>query len=169
MDKKLNFKKLAIFLVVVMTTVCSGAFAQNPTPAPDTVYHPMFGCDSLQVTLQNKTATYYHDTVLMVESSSVAPDGQIYVSRRDFYQITVGKSYDVVDTVSVRVCSNNLPYAFRNNFYTQTGNYWTSAATVMGCDSAKTLLHLQVVEGQRDTFPVTMCHNQDTVYYNNIP
>lgn len=168
MNKKLNFKKLAISFVAVLIAVCGSVFAQNSTPAPDSVYHPMFGCDSLQVTLQGTTNTYYHDTVLMVESSAIAPSGEIYVNRRDFYPITIGQSYHVVDTVSARVCRNNLPYAFRNNFYTESGQYWTSATTVMGCDSSNTLLQLQVIDGQNTTYQVTMCHNQDTVYYNNI-
>ena len=167
MDKKLNFKKLAILLAATLMSVCSGVFAQNSIPDPDTVYHSLFGCDSLSVTIQNQTNTYYKDTVLITESLK-GSGGQLYVYRRDIYTITIGHSYNVVDTVKARVCSNNLPYAFRNNFYTQSGDYWTSASTVSGCDSSNTLLQLQVVEGQRDTFQVTMCHNQDTVYYNNI-
>ncbi|MBO6080042.1 MAG: T9SS type A sorting domain-containing protein [Bacteroidales bacterium] len=168
MDKKLNFKQLAILFAMILATCCGSVYAQNSTPAPDSVYHPMFGCDSVQLTIQNNTTTYFSDTVIMVEGSAVGPDDQIYVNRRDFYQITVGQSYDVVDTVTQSVCRNNLPFAFRNNFYTQSGEYWTSATTVSGCDSSRTLLVLQVLEGQHETIQLTMCYDDPVVVYDNI-
>ena len=153
MDKKLNFKQLAMLFAMILATCFGSVFAQDSTVKPDSVYHQMYGCDSVQLLTNAGLVTYYNDTVIQQDHSAVGPDGGIYVVRRDFYQITVGQSYNVVDTVNASVCKNNLPYAFRNNFYTQSGEYWTSATTVTGCDSSKTLLVLQVLEGQNDDVP----------------
>ena len=168
MNKKLNFKQLKALIVIVLMTVGGGVFAQNTSTSPDSVYYALFGCDSLSLTLQNVTTCYYADTVIQIDNKMPNESGEIVVYRRDFYQITIGHSYDVVDTVEARVCRNNLPYAFRNNFYTETGDYWTSASTVLGCDSSNTLLKLQVLDGQRDTFLLTMCHDESVIIYNDI-
>lgn len=168
MNKKLNFKHLLTLVGIMLMTVGGGVFAQNTSSAPDSVYYTLFGCDSLSLTLQGVTNTYYADTVIQVDNKKPDESGVIYVYRRDFYQITIGHSYNVVDTMEVRVCRNNLPYAFRNNFYTETGNYWTSASTVLGCDSANTLLKLLVLDGQRDTLQLTMCYDDSVIIYNDI-
>ena len=72
----------------------------------------------------------------------------------------------VRDTVSVLVCKNNLPYAFRNNFFTQSGDYWINTPSARGCDSARTLLKLQVVEGQKTTVTLPMCADQPSVSWS---
>ena len=168
MNKKLNFKRLAMLFAMISVTCLGSVFAQNSTSGPDSVYHQMYGCDSVQLLTKDGLLTCYSDTMIQQDRSAVGPDGVIYVVRRDFYQITVGRSYDVVDTVNARVCKNNLPYAFRNNFYTQSGEYWTSATTVNGCDSSNTLLVLQVLEGQNETFHLKMCYDDSVVVFDDI-
>ncbi len=168
MNKKLNFKQLLVLIVAVLMTAGGGAFAQNTSSAPDSVYYTLFGCDSLPLTLQGVTTYYYVDTVIQVDNKRPDGSGEIVVYRRDFYQITIGQSYDVVDTMEVVVCRNDLPYAFRNHFYTESGNYWASASTVLGCDSVNTLLKLKVVDGQRDTFYLPMCYDDSVIVYNDI-
>lgn len=168
MNKKLNFKRLAMLFAMISVTCLGSVFAQNSTSEPDSVYHQMYGCDSVQLLTKDGLLTCYSDTMIQQDRSAVGPDGVIYVVRRDFYQITVGRSYDVVDTVNARVCKNNLPYAFRNNFYTQSGEYWTSANTVNGCDSSNTLLVLQVLEGQNETFHLKMCYDDSVVVFDDI-
>ena len=160
------FKQL---MLIVMTTVFSFfgvASAQNSDYPTDTVYHSVFGCDSLLLAADN--TVYFHDTVVKVPQY-LPISGTIVVSVLDVYNITIGQSYDVKDTVAARICSNNLPYTFRENFYYQTGDYWIRSATVAGCDSAMTLLKLQVLEGQKDTVYLSLCYNQSSVTYDNIP
>ena len=160
------FKQLMVTVAMMLFAVCGKVSAQSNDYPTDTVYHSVFGCDSLQ--LAANATVYYHDTV--VEVPQYLPiGGTIVVSVLDVYNITIGRSYDVKDTVAARICSNNLPYTFRENFYYQTGDYWIRSATVSGCDSAMTLLKLQVLEGQKDTVYLSLCYNQSSVTCDNIP
>jgi len=160
------FKRLMLVFFSVAFAFGGGVCAQTANSYPtDTVYHSLFGCDSLLLSANG--SVYYHDTTVSIPHQ-ITYQGQIVVDVINVYQISVGQSYNVKDTVVSRVCSNNLPYVFRQNFYTQTGEYWIPSKTVYGCDSAMTLLKLQVLTGQNDTLPVRICHNQDTVTVDGI-
>ena len=164
MDKRMVFNWLVAFCTSVML-LCNGVlFAQNAPSQTDTVYHHEFGCDSVLLTA-NQTY-YYNDTVVKIPHY-IADQGLVYMDVLDVYQITVGHSYDITDTVTARVCRNNLPYAYHGNFYTQTGSYWVYTPTLSGCDSLSTLVNLVVLEGQKDTTFVSMC-NADPVVVNGI-
>ena len=159
------FKQLMLVLVTAAVSFCGKVSAQNNAYPVDTVYHPVFGCDSVLLTADN--TIYYRDTTVVIPHR-IAVQGQIVTDVLNIYNITIGQSYDVKDTVTARVCSNALPYAFRENFYTQSGDYWISSPTVNGCDSSSTLLQLQVVEGAHTTVHLSMCPGQDSVSYDGI-
>ena len=159
------FKQLMLVCMTVAFTFGGGVFAQtNPYPT-DTVYHSEFGCDSFLLPANH--TVYYHDTTVEIPHR-IAVDGLIVTDVLNVYNISVGQSYDVKDTVTARVCRNDLPYAFRQNFYTATGEYWISSPTVSGCDSAQTLLMLRVLEGQKDTARLTLCFDQTSVWCDGI-
>ena len=160
------FKQLMLALMTVAFSFGGKVFAQNDAYPVDTVYYSVFGCDSVLLSADN--TVYYGDTTVQIPQY-IPVQGQIVMNVLNIYNITIGQSYDVKDTVTARVCSNNLPYAFRENFYTQTGDYWITSSTVSGCDSSSTLLRLQVLEGAHTTINVPMCPGQDTVVYDNIP
>ena len=161
----MTFKQLVLVFVVATLSLCGRVSAQNDAYPTDTVYHSEFGCDSFLLTSNN--TVYYHDTTVEIPHR-IAVDGLIVTDVLNIYNISVGQSYDVKDTVEARVCRNNLPYAFRQNFYTATGDYWISSPTVSGCDSAQTLLSLRVLEGQKDTARLTLCFNQASVWCDGI-
>ena len=165
MNKSMIFKHL--MLVLVTTALAFGGFvsAQNVPYPTDTVRHSEFGCDSLLLSANG--VVYHHDTVVSIPHYAPV-QGQIVMDVLNIYEITIGKSYDVRDTVSAIVCKNNLPYSFRNQFFTQSGNYWINTPSVSGCDSARTLLKLQVVVGQHTTVTLPMCFDQASVTYDNI-
>lgn len=154
MNKKLIFSRLAFFCAAVLSLANGMSYAQNQPFQTDTVYHNEFGCDSYFLTA-NQTL-YHSDTVVKIPHYT-ADQGLVYMDVLDVYQITIGHSYDYKDTVTARVCRNNLPYAYKGNFYTQQGSYWVNTPTQQGCDSLKTLVNLEVLEGQRDTILVPMC------------
>lgn len=158
-------KQLMLVLMIVAFSFGGKVFAQNEVNSVDTVYHSVFDCDSVLLTAND--TVYYSDTTIMIPHY-IAVQGQIVMDVMDVYNITIGQSYDVKDTVTARVCSNNLPYAFQQNFYTQSGYYWIYTSTVSGCDSSRTLLHLQVLEGAHTTIGVAMCPGQDAVTYDGI-
>ena len=160
MDKKLTFSHLSVFWMAVIMFCGNVMLAQNQSFQTDTVYHQEFGCNSYFLTA-NQTH-YYSDTVVMIPHY-IADQGLVYMDVLDIYQISIGQSYDFKDTVTARVCRNNLPYAYRGNFYTQPGSYWVNTPTVLGCDSLSTLVNLQVLEGQRDTTFVSMCSSEPVV------
>lgn len=162
MKSNLIIKHLAIAVMAILFAFHGGVSAQNVQYTTDTVYFPVFGCDSF--TLAANNTVYFNDTVVEI-SHYVADQGVVYISQLDVYQISIGQSYAVRDTMQAAVCRNTLPYAFRGNFYTMPGEYWISSQTVKGCDSAMTLLQLQVYEGQQDTVNLTMCYNQTVVNY----
>ena len=164
MNKKLINRFLMLVIALVSTALGESVFAQNQSFQTDTVYHQEFGCDSFMLTV-NQTF-YYSDTVVSIPHY-IADQGFVYMDVLDVYQITIGRSYDYMDTVTARVCRNNLPYAYHKNFYTQPGNYWVNTSTVLGCDSLRTLVNLEVLEGQRDTTYVSMC-NAEPVLVNGI-
>ena len=159
------FKQLLLVLTTVAISCCGKVSAQNNAYPVDTVYQSVFGCDSVLLTANN--TVYHGDTIIQIPHY-IPVQGQIVMDVLNVYNITVGKSYDVKDTVSARVCSNALPYAFRENFYTQSGNYWISSSTVNGCDSSRTLLQLQVVEGAHTTVNLPMCAGQESVVCDGI-
>ena len=164
MNKNLTFSRLAFLCVAVLFFGNNVMFAQNQPFQTDTVYHQEFGCDSYLLTANQ---TLYHvDTVVRIPHY-IADQGLVYMDVLDVYQITIGHSYDYKDTVTARVCRNSLPYAYRGNFYTQPGSYWVNTPTLQGCDSLRTLVNLEVLEGQRDTTFVSMC-NADPVVVNGI-
>lgn len=157
--------RFLIMAVVLVSTACGGfVFAQNQPFQTDTVYHQEFGCDSYL--LQANGTVYHSDTVVRIPHY-IADQGLVYMDVLDVYQITIGHSYDYKDTVTARVCRNSLPYAYHGNFYTQPGSYWVNTPTLQGCDSLRTLVNLEVLEGQRDTTFVSMC-NADPVVVNGI-
>lgn len=166
MNRKLITRLLTLVFALVLSGVCSTAHAQSDVPKTDTVYHDCFGCDSFLLTANN--TVYYSDTVVTI-SQLLPYHGTIYESVRDIYIITVGHSVDVRDTAQVRVCRDSLPYAYHRNFYTQSGDYWVDFPSMRGCDSAHTLLQIQVLEGQRDTIQLSLCYNQSYVVYDGIP
>ena len=159
------FKHLMLVLMMVVFAFGGVVSAQNTSYPTDTVRHSLFGCDSLQLSANG--TVYYHDTVVSIPHYAPV-QGQIVMDVLNIYEIAIGKSYDVRDTVSVLVCKNNLPYAFRNNFFTQSGDYWINTPSARGCDSARTLLKLQVVEGQKTTVTLPMCADQPSVSYDGI-
>lgn len=159
------FKQLVLVFGVAVLSFCGRVSAQNGAYPTDTVYHSEFGCDSFLLTSNN--TVYYHDTTVEIPHR-IAVDGLIVTDVLNVYNISVGQSYDVKDTVVARVCRNNLPYAFRQNFYTATGDYWINSPTMSGCDSAQTLLRLRVLEGQKDTARLTLCFNQSSVWCDGI-
>ena len=156
------FKQLMLVLTATMFALVRPAFAQGSSYPTDTVYHSLFGCDSITLLTNNGVEVFYRDTVVKVPHYSPV-QGEIVNDVMNVYQLTVGKSYDVKDTVEARVCRNNLPYTYRSNFYTQSGNYVISTPTTRGCDSAQTLLKLQVLDGQHEIIQVPMCFDQDSV------
>ena len=160
------FKQLRVVVIAMLLSVCGKVAAQNNDYPTDTVYHSVFGCDSFLLTANN---TVYHSDTTVEIPNLVPVGGMIVTDVLDIYTITIGRSYDVKDTVAARVCRNNLPYVFSENFYYESGDYWIPAKTVMGCDSAMTLLKLQVLEGQRDTVNLSLCYNQSSVTYDGIP
>lgn len=160
------FKQLRVVVIAMLLSVCGKVSAQNNDYPTDTVYHSVFGCDSFLLTANN---TVYHSDTTVEIPNLVPVGGMIVTDVLDIYTITIGRSYDVKDTVAARVCRNNLPYVFSENFYYASGDYWIPAKTVMGCDSAMTLLKLQVLEGQRDTVNLSLCYNQSSVTYDGIP
>ena len=165
MNKSMIFKHLMLVLMMVVFAFGGVVSAQNTSYPTDTVRHSLFGCDSLQLSANG--IVYYHDTVVSIPHYAPV-QGQIVMDVLNIYEIAIGKSYDVRDTVSVLVCKNNLPYAFRNNFFTQSGDYWINTPSARGCDSARTLLKLQVVEGQKTTVTLPMCADQPSVSYDGI-
>ncbi len=165
MNKCMIIKHLMlVFLTAVLAFGGHGLAQVTPYPT-DTVYHSLFGCDSVKLSANG--TVYHRDTVVKIPHYSPV-QGQIVMDVLNVYQIAIGKSYDVTDTVSARVCKNNLPYAFRNNFYVESGDYWISTPTRNGCDSARTLLKLRVVEGQHTTVTLPMCPDQPSVTYEGI-
>ena len=159
------FKQLMLVLVTAAVSFCGKVSAQNNAYPVDTVYHSVFGCDSVLLTANS--TVYHGDTTVQIPHYTPV-QGQIVMDVLNIYNITVGQSYDVKDTVNARVCSNALPYAFRDNFYTQTGNYWVYGSTVSGCDSSSTLLQLQVVAGAHTTVNLPMCPGQESVSCDGI-
>ena len=159
------FKQLMLVLMTAALVFCGKVSAQNDAYPTDTVYYSLFGCDSVLLPANN--TVYYQNTT--VEIPHLVPVGGLIVTDvLNIYNITIGKSYDVKDTVMARVCRNKLPYAFRQNFYTESGDYWISSPTVAGCDSSQTLLRLEVLEGQKDTAKLTLCYNQSSVWCDGI-
>lgn len=164
MKKVMIFRQL--LAVMALLTLCAGSvFAQNPQHHTDTLYFQEFGCDSVLLSANN--SVYYHDTVVEIPVS-VADQGVIYVAELKVYRISVGQSYAVRDTVAAKVCRDNLPYAFRKNFYTETGEYWINSSSVAGCDSALTLLQLEVLDGLHEVVDLALCYNQPSVLYDGI-
>ena len=159
------FKQLMLVLTFAAFSLGGKVFAQNEAYPVDTVYHSVFGCDSVLLPANN--TVYHGDTTIQIPHY-IPVQGQIVMDILNVYNITIGKSYDVKDTVTARVCSNTLPYAFRDNFYTQSGNYWIFSPTASGCDSASTLLQLQVVEGAHTTIDLSLCPGQESVTYDGI-
>lgn len=166
MKINLIIKHLLVAVMAIVFAFNGQVSAQNDQHKTDTIYFPVFGCDSFMLAANN--TVYYRDTVVEI-AHRTADHGVVYISQLDIYQISIGKSYSVKDTVKTAVCPDVLPYAFRNNFYTMSGNYWIPGYTVMGCDSSMTLLQLKVFEPQNDTVYLTMCYNQTVVYYEDIP
>ena len=164
MNNKLIYRLLLLVAILVSATFGGSAFAQNQSFQTDTVYHQEFGCDNF---LLNANHTlYYSDTVVSIPHY-IADQGFVYMDVLDVYQITIGHSYDFQDTVTARVCENTLPYAYRGNFYTQSGSYWVNTPTLQGCDSLRTLVNLEVLMGQRDTTFVPLC-NAEPIVVNGI-
>ncbi len=165
MNKSMIFKHL---LLVLMTTVLSfgGVISAQNVPYPtDTVRHSEFGCDSFM--LPANGVVYHQDTVVNIPHYAPV-QGQIVMDVLDVYEITIGHSSDILDTVVERICKNDLPYIYNNQFFTQSGNYWIHKPSVHGCDSARTLLRLRVTEGQHTTVTLPMCYNQASVTYDGI-
>ena len=165
MNKSMIFKQLMLVLVTAALSFCGKVSAQNGDYPTDTIYHSMFGCDSVLLPANN--TVYYHDTTVSIPHK-LPVDGVIVTDILNVYTISVGQSYQVRDTVVARVCRNDMPYVFRQNSYSQSGDYWLYASTVDGCDSSTTLLSLQVLEGQRDTVNLGLCYNQTSVWYDGI-
>ena len=164
MNNKLINKLLTLVVALMTTSFGNHTFAQYQPFQTDTVYHQEFGCDSYL--LQANSTVYHSDTVVRIPHY-IAEQGLVYMDVLDVYQITIGHSYDYKDTVTARVCRSSLPYAYHGHFYTQPGSYWVSTPTFQGCDSLRTLVNLEVLEGQRDTTFVSMC-NTDPVEVNGI-
>ena len=62
-------------------------------------------------------------------------------------------------TTNVTICSNQLPYNWNGNDYTQAGDYTvTGFTTTAGCDSSATL-HLVVNQTSTSTTTVSACNN----------
>lgn len=165
MNKRLITRLLGVVLAFAFLGTRFSAFAQTEVPTPDTVYHDCFGCDSYLLTANN--TVYYSDTVIAIPHRVVAPS-IIYIDVVNIYQITIGQSYDVRDTAQQSVCRNKLPYAYHGNFYTESGEYWVDFPSVQGCDSAHTLLQLQVLSGQHDTVDLALCYGQSSVSYEDL-
>ncbi|MCR4825788.1 MAG: T9SS type A sorting domain-containing protein [Bacteroidales bacterium] len=164
MDKRFTFSWLVLISVAFLLSVNSTLLAQSQQFHTDTVYHQEFGCDSFLLTANH---TYFHNDTVVKIPHYVADQGIVYMDVLDVYQIVIGHSYTYKDTVTARVCRNNLPYAYHGNFYTQTGNYWVHIPTLQGCDSLSTLVKLVVLEGQKDTTFASMC-NAEPVVVNGI-
>jgi hypothetical protein len=164
MNNKLINRLLLLVSILVSTILGGSVFAQNQSFQTDTVYHQEFGCDNF---LLNANHTVYYSDTLVSIPHYIADQGLVYMDVLDVYQITIGNSYDFQDTVNARVCENTLPYAYRGNFYTQSGSYWVSTPTLQGCDSLRTLVNLEVLMGQRDTTFVSMC-NTEPIVVNGI-
>ena len=164
MDKKVILSRLMLLCVVLLLMGNSMVHAQNQSFQTDTVIHQEFGCDSYLLPANH--TVYYADTIIQIPHY-IADQGIVYMDVLDVYQITIGHSYDYKDTVTARVCRSQLPYVYKKNFYTQSGTYWVSTLTLQGCDSLRTLLNLEVLEGQRDTTFVSMC-NAEPVVVNGI-
>ena len=167
MNKGLIIRQLLIVFAIVFGGMYNSVFAQTVPVKPDTVYHDCFGCDSFQLSLDDGVLNLYSDTVIYVPHY-VTIEGVIYESYWDVYLVSIGESYDVKDTLSVSVCSNKLPYYFNRNYFTESGDYWVDFPSVKGCDSAHVLFRFQVMEGQRDTVPVTICPSQASVRVDGI-
>jgi len=166
MKMQLIIRRLMAVVVAVLFAFGGVVTAQNTQHTTDTLHYSVFGCDSFLLAANN--TVYYHDTVVEI-AHRVADQGVIYVAQLDIYQISIGTSYNVKDTVQAAVCPDMLPYAFRSNFYTMPGDYLIRGTTVMGCDSSTTLLQFRVFENQNDTVHLTLCHDQTVVYYEDIP
>lgn len=165
MNKSMIFKQLILVLTTSVLMFGGHAAAQSVTYTPDTIYKTLFGCDS--VLLDANATVYYQDTTIRINHQTTI-SGQVVTDFINIYQISVGKSYDLKDTVEAKVCPNALPYAFRQNFYSQPGDYWLSSSTQAGCDSAITLLRLKLFEAQRDTVDLSICYGQTSVFYDGI-
>ncbi len=160
--KILRYNKLsAIALLMVLAALCGGANAQTT----DTVYHPVFGCDSL--VLPANGVTYRTDTTVRIPHYSTS-QGTVYMDVLNVYNITLGKSYSVHDTVEAKICSSNLPYTFSGHFFYKSGDYELGFPTTKGCDSAFILLKLNVMQGQRDTINLGICQGESSIQYEDI-
>src|SRR5687768_4234390 len=63
------------------------------------------------------------------------------------------------DTVTITVCTNQLPYSWNGNTYNAAGIYADTLSSTASCDSITTLI-LTVNAILRDTITVTVCTNQ---------
>lgn len=162
--KNLKYNKLASGLLsFALLMTLTNAYAQ--LPKTDTVYQHVFGCDSVLLSANN--TVYYSNTTVSVPHYATY-QGSVYMDKLNVYNIEIGRSYNVHDTVSGRICGSALPYSFNGHFFTKSGNYNIDFPSVRGCDSAHVLLKLVVLEGVRDTVNLGICANQSSIQYNDI-
>lgn len=162
--KTLSNSNLLRSILLGILVIC-GFMVKSQTPKTDTIYHQVFGCDS--VVLQANGITYTSNTEVRIPHYATS-QGSFYMDVLNIYNIEIGKSYEIYDTASAQVCENALPYAFRGHFFTKAGNYNLAFPTIKGCDSAFVFFKLTVLQGQRDTVRLGICSNQSSIHYNDM-
>lgn len=162
--KTLIFSNLR-FIIAVMAMVFGLSTVYAQIPKTDTVYHQMFGCDSL--VLEANGQTYRTNTVVEIPHRATA-QGIVYIDVLNVYNIEIGRSYNVRRTVNASVCSNALPYAYRGHFFYKSGTYQLQFPSVKGCDSLFVTLNLNVMNGTRDTAHLGICSNESSTQYDDI-
>ncbi|MBQ1818781.1 MAG: hypothetical protein II120_01105, partial [Bacteroidales bacterium] len=90
MNKSMIFKQLMLVLVTAALSFCGKVSAQNGDYPTDTIYHSMFGCDSVLLPANN--TVYYHDTTVSIPHK-LPVDGVIVTDILNVYTISVGQSY----------------------------------------------------------------------------
>ncbi|MDR1346172.1 MAG: T9SS type A sorting domain-containing protein [Bacteroidales bacterium] len=132
------------------------------------------GCDST-VTLQLTVLPVYHDTITasVCLGNRYSDHGfDLLPASTDFLEmtqnlttvngcdsiitlkLTVKPSFLMEDAAAI--CSNAIPYLWRNQSYTQSGDYYDSLQTTLGCDSIF-VLHLTVNNAHYDTVYAAVC------------
>ena len=84
MNKSMIFKQLMLILVAATVSFCGKVSAQNNAYPVDTVYHSVFGCDSVLLTANN--TVYHGDTIIQIPHYSPV-QGQIVMDVLNIYNI----------------------------------------------------------------------------------
>ena len=163
---KLKNRALRTLVLLIVILVFSGKVkSQQRIMTTDTVYHSVYGCDSLLLPANN--VVYYTNTTVKIPHYATS-QGKVYMDVLNVYNVEIGQSFNVYDTVSDKICRSNLPYCFHGHFFTRSGNFNVDFPTINGCDSAHVYLKLQVLNGQCDTINLGICANQPSIQYQDI-